>query len=329
MLIKGLDREGKPIEITGEGLLAVVLQHEIDHLNGILFIDHISRLKRGLLLKTSEETGGGQVKSGPWRLIFMGTPQFALPSLEAILAAGEEVAAVVTQPDRPRGRGQVVTASPVKELALAWNLPVLQPQRLKDPELISRLKALAPEIDHCGGLRPDSPPRDSGLAVSGRPQCPCVAAAPLPGGGPHQLGPDPGEKETGVTIQWLRYEVDSGPIFLQERAPIAAADNFGTLYDRLAERGAALLVQSLEMLRRGEVVKLPQDVAAVTLAPPIAREMRRLHWELSAPEAAGWIRGLDPRPGAYTLWKGRVLKLFGARVKKVRGAWVTRARCSA
>ncbi|HLD47943.1 MAG TPA: formyltransferase family protein, partial [Desulfobaccales bacterium] len=86
------------------------------------------------------------MKSGPWRLIFMGTPQFALPSLEAVLAAGEEVAAVVTQPDRPRGRGQVVTASPVKELALAWNLPVLQPQRLRDPELISHLQALAPEL---------------------------------------------------------------------------------------------------------------------------------------------------------------------------------------
>ena len=95
---------------------------------------------------------------------------------------------------------------------------------------------------------------------------------------------------------------------------------FGTLYDRLAERGAALLVQCLEMLRRGESVKLPQDVAAVTLAPPIAREMRRLHWELSAPEAAGWIRGLDPRPGAYTLWKGRGLRLFGARVKKSEGS---------
>ena len=86
------------------------------------------------------------MKSGPWRLIFMGTPQFALPSLEAVLAAGGEVAGVVNQPDRPRGRGQVVTASPVKELALAWNLPVLQPERLKDPELIGRLTALAPEL---------------------------------------------------------------------------------------------------------------------------------------------------------------------------------------
>ena len=129
-----------------------------------------------------------------------------------------------------------------------------------------------------------------------------------------------GEKETGVTIQWLRHEVDSGPIFLQERVPIAEEDNYGTLYDRLAERGAALLVQSLDLLRRGEAVKQPQDVSAVTLAPPLSREMRRLHWELSATEVAGWIRGLDPRPGAFTLWQGRVLKLFGARVKKSEGS---------
>jgi methionyl-tRNA formyltransferase len=250
----------------------------------------------------------------------MGTPQFALPSLEAVLAAGEEVAAVVTQPDRPRGRGQVVTASPVKELALAWNLPVLQPQRLQDPELISRLKALAPELIIVVAYGRILPPEILALPAVGVLN---VHASLMPryrGAAPINWALIRGEKETGVTIQWLRYEVDSGPVFLQERAPIAATDNFGTLYDRLAERGAALLVQCLEMLRRGESVKLPQDVAGVTLAPLITREMRRLQWELSAPEAAGWIRGLDPRPGAYTLWKGRVLRLFGARVKKSEGS---------
>jgi methionyl-tRNA formyltransferase len=125
-----------------------------------------------------------------------------------------------------------------------------------------------------------------------------------------------GEKETGVTIQWLQYEVDSGPIFLQERLPITPEDNFGSLYLRLAERGAALLVEALEMLRRGDAVKIAQDVTQVTLAPPITREMRRLRWELPAAEVVGWIRGLDPRPGAYALWQNRVLKLFGARLKK-------------
>ena len=260
------------------------------------------------------------MKSGPWRLIFMGTPQFALPSLEAILAAGDEVAAVVTQPDRPRGRGQVVTASPVKELALAWNLPVLQPQRLKDPALISHFEALAPDIMIVVAYGRILPREILALPSVGVLN---VHASLLPryrGAAPINWALIRGEKETGVTIQWLRYEVDSGPIFLQERAPIGAADNVGTLYDRLAERGAALLVQSLEMLRRGESVKQPQDIAAVTLAPPITREMRRLRWELSAPEAAGWIRGLDPRPGAYALWKGRGLRLFGARVKKSEGS---------
>jgi methionyl-tRNA formyltransferase len=259
------------------------------------------------------------VKSGPWRLIFMGTPQFALPSLEAILAAGEEVAAVVTQPDRPRGRGRIVSASPVKELALAWNLPVLQPQRLRDPELIRHLKALAPELMIVVAYGRILPPEMLALPSVGVLN---VHASLLPryrGAAPINWALIRGDKETGVTIQWLRHEVDSGPIFLQERAPIAGEDNYGTLYDRLAERGAALLVQSLDLLRRGEAVKQPQDVSAVTLAPPLSREMRRLHWELSATEAAGWIRGLDPRPGAFTLWQGRVLKLFGARVKKSEG----------
>jgi methionyl-tRNA formyltransferase len=256
------------------------------------------------------------VKSGPWRLIFMGTPQFALPSLEAILAAGEEVAAVVTQPDRPRGRGQIVTPSPVKELALAWNLPVLQPQSLKDAEFIRRLQALEPELMI--------------VVAYGRILTHEILALPSVGFLnvhasllPRYRGPAPinwalirGEKETGVTIQWVQHEVDSGPIFLQERVPISATDNYGTLYARLAERGSALLVQSLERLRQGEAIKQPQNQAEVTWAPAVSKEMRRIHWELSAPEVAGWIRGLDPRPGAYTLWKGRVLKLFGARVKR-------------
>ncbi len=145
-------------------------------------------------------------------------------------------------------------------------------------------------------------------------------SCPAPGGAPINWALIRGEQETGVTIQWLRDEVDSGPVFLQERVPITPEDNAGTLYARLAERGAALLVQSLEMLRRGEAVQLPQDPAEVTLAPPLAREMRRIHWDVPSREAAGWIRGLDPRPGAYALLTGRVLKLFGARIKKSEGS---------
>jgi methionyl-tRNA formyltransferase len=260
------------------------------------------------------------VKSGPWRLIFMGTPQFALPSLEAILASGEEVAAVVTQPDRPRGRGQVVTPGPVKELALAWNLPVLQPQRLKDPDLIHQLQTLAPELLVVVAYGRILPPEILALPSHGSLN---VHASLLPryrGAAPINWALIRGDKVTGVTIQWMRPELDAGPIFLQEQVPITEEDNYEKLYARLAERGAALLVQALDLLRRGEAVKLPQNQAEVTLAPPLRREMRRLHWELTAPDVAGWIRGLDPTPGAFALWQTNVLKLFGARVKKQEGS---------
>jgi methionyl-tRNA formyltransferase len=259
------------------------------------------------------------VKSGPWRLIFMGTPQFAVPSLEAILAAGEEVAAVVTQPDRPRGRGQVVTFSPVKELACAWNLPVLQPHRLNDPELIRSLTALQPELMIVVAYGRILPPELLTLPAVGSLN---VHASLLPryrGAAPINWALVKGDKMTGVTIQWLRSELDAGPIFLQEQVPITAEDNFGTLYARLAEVGATLLVQCLDVLRRGETVKVPQNEAEVTLAPPITREMRRLHWELAAPEVAGWIRALDPKPGATSQWQDKVLKVYGARLKKSQG----------
>ncbi|MHB8066871.1 MAG: methionyl-tRNA formyltransferase [Desulfobaccales bacterium] len=255
----------------------------------------------------------------PWRLIFMGTPAFALPSLEALLAAGEEVAAVVTQPDKPRGRGQKVSPMPVKELALDWHLPVLQPRSLKAPDFMAALRAYEPELMI--------------VVAYGRILTPEVLALPTVGFLnvhasllPRYRGPAPinwalirGDRETGVTIQWVKYEVDTGEVFLQERLPILDADNAGSLAAKLADRGAVLLVQSLEMLRRGEAIRQVQDEAGVTFAPRLTPEMRRVNWDLPANEAANWIRGLDPRPGSYTLSQGQVLKLFGARVKKNAG----------
>jgi methionyl-tRNA formyltransferase len=259
------------------------------------------------------------MKTKPWRLIFMGTPAFALPSLEALLAAGEEVAAVVTQPDKPRGRGQKISPSPVKDLATAWHLPVLQPRSLKDPDFMAALRAYQPELMI--------------VVAYGRILTPEILALPQVGFLnvhasllPRYRGPAPinwalirGDRETGVTIQWVKYEVDTGEVFLQERLPILEADSAGALAAKLADRGAVLLVQALEMLRRGEAIRQLQDEAGVTYAPLITPEMRRINWELSATDAANWIRGLDPRPGAYTLSQGQVLRLFGARVRKIAG----------
>ncbi len=259
------------------------------------------------------------MKHGPWRLIFMGTPGFALPSLEAVLAGGEEVLAVVTQPDRPRGRGQRLSPSPVKDLALAWNLPVLQPQRLKDPSFRDQLAALRPELIIVVAYGRILPQEILALPSVGPLN---VHASLLPkyrGAAPINWALIRGDRETGVTIQWMAAELDGGAIFLQERVPILEEDNYGSLYQKLAERGAALLGQALEKLRRGEAIREPQAQADITFAPPISREMRRLDWSLPAREVAGWIRGLDPTPGAYALWQDKVLKLFGARVKRSEG----------
>ncbi|MGD0216128.1 MAG: methionyl-tRNA formyltransferase [Desulfobaccales bacterium] len=259
------------------------------------------------------------MKHGPWRLIFMGTPKFALPSLEALISHGEEVLAVITQPDRPRGRGQLVSPSPVKELALSWKLPVLQPRSLKDPGLAPQLKALEPELAIVvayGRLLTHELLAVPALGFLN------VHASLLPayrGAAPINWALIRGERETGVTIQWVVHELDAGPIFLQERVPVLEDDNLGALSGRLAERGAVLLVEALERLRRGEAARMPQTQEGVTYAPPISREMRRLNWQLPAREVAGWIRGLDPSPGAYALWRGEVLKLFAARVKKSEG----------
>ena len=259
------------------------------------------------------------MKTGPWRLIFLGTPQFAVPSLSALLESGEEVVAVITQPDRPRGRGQKVTPSPVKELALRHGLPILQPVRLKDPEFVARLRDLTPElmvVTAYGRILTHEMlaiPSEGFLNVH---------ASLLPrhrGAAPINWSLIRGDKETGVTIMWVTYEVDTGPILLQKRVPIQPEDNAGTLAAKLAEEGGALLVEALERLRRGEGVKITQPETGITYAPPISAEMRLIHWEQAAPEVAGWIRGLDPKPSAYTLWQGKRLRLFGARVEKPTG----------
>jgi methionyl-tRNA formyltransferase len=196
---------------------------------------------------------------------------------------------------------------------------VLQPHRLKDPELIAKLAAYEPELMIVVAYGRILTHEILALPTVGFLN---VHASLLPryrGSAPINWALINGDQETGVTIQWVEYEVDTGPIFLQERLPINEEDNYGTLYAKLADRGAVLLIQALEMLRRGEVIKRPQPAEGVTPAPPLTPEMRRLNWNLAAPEVNGWIRGLDPYPGAYTYWQGKVLKLFGSRVKKTRG----------
>lgn len=244
------------------------------------------------------------------RLVFMGTPEFAVPSLRAVVQAGFEVAAVVSQPDRPRGRGQKVTFPAVKSAALELGLPVLQPHRKGQADILQELQALQPDlilVVAFGQMLSQAVLDIPRLGVLN------VHASLLPlyrGAAPIQWAILNGDVVTGVTIMWLALEMDAGDIFLQEEQPIRPDDTAGSLAARLAVQGAALLVQSLQEIAAGRLVRRPQLSQEVTFAPMITKEMQQLDFAQPAVQLHRLIRALDPNPGAYTFYQGKVLKVF-------------------
>jgi methionyl-tRNA formyltransferase len=251
------------------------------------------------------------------RVLFYGTPAFALPTLRAVLAR-HTVAGVVTQPDRPAGRGRRLEASPVKQLALAHALPVVQPDRLRDPGWAERLRALGAEVAVVVAFGQILPP--AVLAAPRRGSI-NVHASLLPrhrGAAPIAWAIIRGERETGVTTFQMDAGMDTGPILLQRATPIGAEETAGELGARLAELGAALLLETLDGL--DTIVPRPQDPAGVTLAPRLRKADGVLDWSRPAEELAARIRGLNPWPGALTstatgrllLWRARALPGAGA-----------------
>lgn len=246
------------------------------------------------------------------RLVFMGTPAFALPSLKAVLA-GHEVAAVVTQPDRPQGRGRRVSFAPVKSEALAQGIPVWQPRLKGQADIVDELRRLQPDlilVVAFGQLLSQEVLDIPTLGVLN------VHASLLPqyrGAAPINWAIINGDAITGVTIMWLTLEMDAGDIFLQEVEPIQPHDTAGTLAARLADKGARLLVQALQAVQEGRIIRTPQPAQGVTFAPPLTKAMPRLDFSQPAAKLSCLIRGLDPKPGAFTFYQGKVLKVFGPR----------------
>ena len=246
------------------------------------------------------------------RIIFMGTPHFAVPSLEALWWAGYDIAAVVTQPDAPAGRGQHLVAPPVKQFALAHGLPILQPESLKPPEVVEQLRALQPRVIVVAAfgqiLRQhvlDIPPMG----------CINVHASLLPrwrGASPISAAIAAGDAETGITIMKMDAGLDSGPILSQRAVPIQPDDTTGSLSERLARVGAELLIETLPRWLRGEITPIPHDARLVTLAPRLKKEDGRIAWTRSAAEIARHVRAMSPWPSAFTTWKGRLLKVLRA-----------------
>ncbi|MGH7164641.1 MAG: methionyl-tRNA formyltransferase [Nitrospiraceae bacterium] len=234
------------------------------------------------------------------RIVFMGTPEFAVPSLEALLRSEDQVVGVVSQPDRPKGRGYELAPSPVKLLCLRERLPILQPLKMKEPVFLDALKAWQPElitVAAFGRILPkvvlDLPPRG----------CVNVHASLLPkyrGAGPIQWAIIKGERETGITTILMDEGMDTGAILLQERLAIHPDETAGELSARLAEVGGRLLVETIRRLKEGALAPRAQDHTQATMAPLLKKDDGWITWTAEASEIVNRVRGLSPWPGAFT-----------------------------
>jgi methionyl-tRNA formyltransferase len=253
------------------------------------------------------------------RVVFMGSGSFAIPSLTALLDAGHEVAAVVTQPDKEKGRGRALAPPPVKPVALARGLSVLQPRRVREPEAQAALRALAPDVQVVvayGQILPTSVieiPRLRTVNVHGSLLPRYRGAAPV------QWAIVRGERETGVTTMLIDAGLDTGPTLVARAEPIRDDDTADVLEARLSALGASVLIETLAGLEAGTLPAVPQDAERATLAPIIRKEDGVIDWALPAADIERRVRGFHPWPGASTTLAGRGLRILRARVAEGGG----------
>ncbi len=254
------------------------------------------------------------------RIIFMGTPEFAVASLEALLEAGEEVVAVVTAPDKPAGRGQKLQQSAVNVYAANRGIPVLQPVKLRDPQFLSDLKSFGADLQVVVAFRmlPEAvwsmPPLGTvNLHASLLPQ--------YRGAAPINHAVINGETESGVSTFLLQHEIDTGNILFAEKVAIGADDTAGDLHDKLMTVGAALLVRTVKAIAAGKITPIPQERLAsgdvLKHAPKIFKEDGKIDWHRPVDDVYNLIRGLSPYPTAYTELDGQLLKIFKATKEKM------------
>ncbi len=254
-----------------------------------------------------------------WRIIYMGTPAFACPALTCLLDRGEEVIAVFTQPDRPKGRGQKLQPPPVKELALNEGIPVFQPSRVRSPEVIEQIRGLRPDlivVVAFGQILPqallDIPPHG----------CINIHASLLPryrGAAPLNWCMVNGETETGVTTMLMDAGLDTGPMLLKRSTSIAQDEDFSSLHDRMSLLGAELLGETLDGLKSGSVTPVPQDDTQSCYAPLLKKEDGLIDWCKPAQAIHDLVRGFALWPGAFTLLGGETLKLFRTSIAQGSG----------
>lgn len=246
------------------------------------------------------------------RIVFMGTPDFAVPSLKQLIQDGHEIAGVYTQPDKPKNRGMKLTPPPVKVVAQAHNLPVFQPKTLRDEDVQRELADLAPELVVVAAYGKLLPKAVLELPALG---CINVHSSLLPkyrGAAPINWAILNGEQETGVTIMHMAEALDAGDIILQAATPIDQNESVELLHDRLAEMGAELLSKAVTALAEGTAPRIPQDESQYTYAPMLSRELSPIDWSRSALEIHNQIRGLVPWPATTMELKGTKFKVFAS-----------------
>ena len=244
------------------------------------------------------------------RIIFMGTPDFAVPSLRALLRSGYEVVGIVTQPDRPKGRGQKLGFSPVKQLAQNHGLPILQPEKIKSPELLQTLASWRPDMIAVSAFGRILPKNILELPPGG---CVNVHGSLLPqyrGAAPIQWSLINGDVETGITTMLMDEDMDTGPMLLQETVTIEPDDTATELGNRLAKVGGELLVETLKGLENKTVAPQEQDHIKATYAPSLTKKVGLIDWAQSAEHIANRIRGLSPWPGCYTFLQDQRLVIW-------------------
>lgn len=246
----------------------------------------------------------------PLKIIFMGTPEFAVPSLEILVQNNINVVAVITAPDKPQGRGQRIVFTPVKNCALKHNIPVLQPSNLKSSAFLDELKSFQADLQVVVAFRmlPESvwsmPPLGTfNLHASLLPQ--------YRGAAPINWAIINGEKETGVTTFFLRHDIDTGSIIFQDREPILDDDDAGSLYGRLMQKGASLVLKTVQAIQseKYNAVAQPEN-GAIKHAPKIFKETCQVNWDKTTEEIRNFVRGLSPYPGAWTIMEQKNFKIF-------------------
>jgi len=248
------------------------------------------------------------------KIVYMGTPDFAVNTLEAIVKAGHEVVLVVTKPDRAKGRSGKLVYTPVKEKALEYGLPVAQPEKVREEEFVSRLEKLAPDVIVVVAFGQILPEHILKIPKYG---CINVHASLLPayrGAAPIQWAVIDGLNETGVTTMYMEKGLDTGDIICQSRLMLDKEETGGSLFERLAKEGASLLLTTLEQIEQGTATRTKQDDSKSSYAKMLTKEMGRLDFSKDAAVLERLIRGLNPWPSAYTFLHGKSLKIYKAEV---------------